>query len=139
MHKLINKMISAAENGDIASLELYLSQQVDINAKDDISRTVLLDATSYDQIETVTFLLKRGADPNVADINGITPLMEAASIGNLEMIRLLLLNGADPMMRDNFDDDAETYASEQKHLQASTFLKERKTGNKGMHPIEYKG
>ena len=127
MDELVDKMISAAKNGDIASLELYLSQQVDINSKDDISRTVLLEATSYDQIETVTFLLERGADPNVADINGITPLMEAASIGDLEMIRLLLLYGADPKIRDNFDDDAETYASEQKHLQASTLLKEKKT------------
>jgi ankyrin repeat protein len=87
------------------------------------NRTDLFEAVAYDKIRITKKLLNMGADPNIPDINGTTPLMNAASVNNKEMVDLLLSYNAKPHVKDNFGDDAASYARKQGHAELAGFLK----------------
>ena len=67
----------------------------DVNAKDEVGRTPLHDATFYGHKEIVELLIAKGADVNAKDKWDVTPLNGAAANGDKEIAELLIAKGAD--------------------------------------------
>lgn len=146
----------AAKAGDIAQIELLLSQGADINqgglatplyfaintehaeaAKLLIERGAdvnkqstwgapLHAASSRGMTATVALLLDRGADPNV-QWQQMTPLHVAARNGRLEVVRLLLDGGADVNATTHLDEPALHFAVMFEHQDVADLLRERGT------------
>jgi len=146
----------AAKAGDIAQIELLLSQGADINqggpatplyfaintehaeaAKLLIERGAdvnkqstwgapLHAAASRGMTDTVVLLLDRGADPNV-QWQQMTPLHLAARNGRLEVVRLLLDRGADINAATQLDEPALHFAIIFEHQDVADLLRERGT------------
>lgn len=85
------------------SLDRYLKQSADINAKDERGKTALIYACSGNYLCTygVELLLAAGADVNVKDNHGWTALMYAALANNRWTVKLLLDAGADFNIKGN--------------------------------------
>lgn len=91
------KLVTAAEAGDIASVEAILSAGADPDALGpDKVPLISLTANSPD---LTAVLLEHGADPMARDDQGRTPLHWAAIAGSADSARLLLECGARPQVR----------------------------------------
>ncbi len=64
----------AVEFGDIETMELYFSEEIDLNVKDARGRTVLMLAASYGNRDVIHWLLNKGTDVQIADAQGRTAL-----------------------------------------------------------------
>ncbi len=87
----------AAKAGDVAQIELLLSQGADIN-QSTVLATPLYYAISGEHEEAARVLIERGADVN-APSNWGAPLHAAASHNLTSIVILLLDHGADPNVR----------------------------------------
>ena len=85
---------SAAE-GDVATLQSFFSEGIDVDHRDNEDRTPLMYAAEAGQRDAVEVLLNHGADVNARDLYGFTPLMNAARVGHTSIVKLLLSRGAD--------------------------------------------
>ncbi len=74
----------------------------DLEQKDQIGRTLLVNAVLYQRKETVKHLLERNVDVNVHVDKGATALHLAAKNGDVEIIKLLLDRGAEVDSLDMF-------------------------------------
>ena len=83
----------AAGRGDLAGVERFLREGVDVDSLDPYGRTPLMCAGS--DLAVVQYLVEHGADVNAQDINGETPLMKAAFLGRLDVVQYLVEHGAD--------------------------------------------
>ena len=81
--------LGAAQAGDIASLEAYLSDGQDIDAPLVDGKTALHHAAMWGREEAVEFLLSRGADHRKADDFGRTPVFYAKDRKYREIEQLL--------------------------------------------------
>lgn len=91
----------AAACGDVASMERFVKQGLDVNdrsTKD--GATPLHQACRLGQDEAVDFLLSHGADPNIGDSFGETPLFSHYCASRALMERLLQA-GANPNLPDH--------------------------------------
>ncbi|MGB2247616.1 MAG: ankyrin repeat domain-containing protein [Alcanivorax sediminis] len=98
------KAVSAASQGDLATLQLLHGEGKNIHGKDLKMTTALYRAVEADQTEIVTFLLDNGADINAS--NGFskrTALMSAVDTDNADMVKLLMERGADVNQGDRKD------------------------------------
>lgn len=105
------KAVSAASQGDLATLQLLHGEGKNIHGKDLKMTTALYRAVEADQTEIVTFLLDNGADINAS--NGFskrTALMSAVATDNTAMLKLLLERGADVNQGDRKDNTPLTLA-----------------------------
>lgn len=95
----------AAGQGDVATLEKFIKQGIDVNyegketktpwGKDTV--TLLLWATLSENAKGAEALLKAGADPNKATRGGMVPLMIASALKSDDLFELLLIRyKADP-------------------------------------------
>lgn len=90
------KAVSAASQGDLATLQQLHSEGKNIHGKDLKMTTALYRAVTAEQTDVVTFLLDSGAEINAG--NGFskrTALMSAVETDNTAMVQLLLERGAD--------------------------------------------
>lgn len=94
------QLLAVASN--YTCLETLLKQGIDVNAKDELSRTALHFAASAGDISIMQLLLRHKANPNVKDIIGNTPLHLAACKGLSSVVNLLISNGADIKAIDGF-------------------------------------
>ena len=92
---------------------LLETNQVNINLVDNMGRTPLCIAVTYDKINIVELLLNKGADVNLPDRAKVTPLSIAVKNNNIDMIKLLLDKGAYIDLR-NDDRDLRNVPNEQK-------------------------
>lgn len=76
-------------------VELLLSRNADVSAKDKGGLQALHNSCSYGHLEVAQLLIKHKANVNATDLWKFTPLMEAAAKGKIEIVKLLLANGAD--------------------------------------------
>lgn len=101
--KTVRKFITAAKNNDLASVNLYLTEdpRINVNVVNSEGLTALHVAARAGHVAIVKRLLEERAtiDVNKADPFGFTPLM-AASVGpedtRLEILETLVGAGADP-------------------------------------------
>jgi ankyrin repeat protein len=82
---------------------LLLQNSIDIDFKDNNSRSALYVAADNGNQAMVELLLKFKADINTRDKYGITPACAAYRSEHEEVLELLLEHGADPDARDNHD------------------------------------
>ena len=79
---------------DGSVLRLLLEHGADINAQDEMGRTVLHWGTISEKLEVVRLLLEHGADVGAKKNDGNTALQEAADRGREEVVELLREYGA---------------------------------------------
>jgi len=84
----------AAGLGDVAAVEKFLAEGVDVNAKDKHENTALFYAASSGHSDVVEILLAHGADVNAATRYGWSALKGAAMNGHTELVELLIAKGA---------------------------------------------
>lgn len=102
-HRLINnnptyKLLEAAKNGDLATVEAILEVEPHkwVNCRDMPGResTPLHFAAGYNHPEVVKLLLEKGADIEAKDKGHLVPLHNACSYGHYEVAELLIKYGA---------------------------------------------
>jgi len=89
------RILDIIQNGDIAELREYISEDNSSVPIDDDGRTPLMLASFYGKPDMVLFLIKTGADVNGITPDGWTPLRYAAIKGGVEVAKILIDNGAD--------------------------------------------
>jgi ankyrin repeat protein len=85
-------LIRAGESGDLERARALLGEGADVNARDRLGRTALLNAAAYGHARLVGLLLEAGAGPDLKTDEGVTPLMCAP---DEEIGSLLVEAGAD--------------------------------------------
>ncbi|MCP4180598.1 MAG: hypothetical protein GY756_22775 [bacterium] len=99
-----DKFVDAAGDGDISTLETYLSQGVNINCVNSgifhSEETACMKAAAEGQLETLKFLVEKGADINKANTGGENPITYAAKNNNPEIVLYLIDQGEDVNYRE---------------------------------------
>ena len=93
--------VMAARDGDLAALQEYLDDGIDVNMDTGGGGSALGAAVLTGQVDAMKVLIEHGAVVNVADNNGNTPLHGAAFFGELAAVKILLDAGADLNRRNN--------------------------------------
>ena len=107
---------TAAEDGDLALIDTFIRQGVDVNDTDEAGETALMKAVKEGRTETVEHLLSHGADPNIYNKEGSTALAKAVSREDEAVFVVLAQNGAESLY---FQDGAPTRAPiEKRDMQA---------------------
>ena len=117
------KLIAAAQRGDIKAIERELAAGADINFNE--GNTALHLAARGGQTETVTLLLDRGAAIDAATQYRNTALILAAWHGHPETVALLLEGGAAIDARNHYDKTALQLAAVEGHTEVIALLLER--------------
>ena len=93
----VDHFTKAADQGDLDTLKLYLSQGGDVNAKDKgvpglfEGSSAIYAAAASGKCEALDFLLKSGANPDPKGVKfGYTPLSHAAQAGANACVKSLL-------------------------------------------------
>jgi ankyrin repeat protein len=158
---------SAVILGHAEIIELLITNDADINAKDKYGRTPLEIADQLNHAEIVDLLRKYGAtetllyairagdiekvreliaqhaDVNQRDENGWTPLHMAADKGELDIVKLLVANGADvnvKMQREGHKDRTpKSYALGRNYKEIVEFLYAHGADIPRIHLAAYRG
>ncbi len=111
------ELITAAEQGDTATVLRLLQAGANINGQDERGRTPVLAATHGRRPETVKALLQAGADVNIRDKRLDNPFLYAGAEGLLDILKLTIEAGADPTLTNRFGGVALIPASERGHVE----------------------
>ncbi|TQV68128.1 ankyrin repeat domain-containing protein [Exilibacterium tricleocarpae] len=88
------RLLKAAREGDLRTIERALELGVDVNTKDELQRSPLLLAARHTgSVDLVRHLQARGGEIDSADAGGRTPLSHAAANGSLALIKYLAAAG----------------------------------------------
>ncbi|EAX85728.1 ankyrin repeat protein, putative [Trichomonas vaginalis G3] len=99
----INACFVYSPNFHLSSLlEYFISNDADINAKNEYEATPLHWAAIDGSKETAEILISNGADINAKDKYGCTPLHDAARDNSKETAEILISNGADINAKDKY-------------------------------------
>ena len=85
----------ASGRGHLAFAEMLLAHGADVNERNDIGETALMDACEQGYLAVVRLLLAHGADMSPRDQSGESAIWEAAENGHADVVRVLLEAGAD--------------------------------------------
>jgi ankyrin repeat protein len=86
-------LIEAIRNNNSEEVKSFLSRGADINAYDDDSDNVLINAAIYASVDCMKLLLQHKAGPNLANKYGQTSMMLCTN--DMDKMKLLLSYGAD--------------------------------------------
>jgi ankyrin repeat protein len=89
-------LIYAAYFGNTKLVRLLVAKGANVNAQNELGRSVLHKAAQKDHTEVIEVLLGAGADPSILDSDGGTALHLAANEGNSGAVEALISGGADP-------------------------------------------
>lgn len=92
-------LVSAAQNGDAASVERLLDLGLAMNATDLQGCTALLRACGGGHVELVRTLLARGADPDITANSGATCLSVALTARQIDVVWALVESGVSVAQR----------------------------------------
>jgi ankyrin repeat protein len=90
------------ENSDHNIYELLIKNGINLESVSENGTTILLLATSHQDIKMVKLLIKYGANVDVKNHHGHCPLTHAIIRGNIQLVKLLVENGADINTVDNY-------------------------------------
>ena len=93
--KLSRAFLTAADEGDLATVNDALARGGNVDATDEEGSTALKLAVTRGHIEVVRVLLLRGADRQIKNIYGHSPVMSATWGRHTEIVRLLNTSGQD--------------------------------------------
>ena len=100
-----NRLIQAARNGDLRTVEELITIGIDPDWHGESSpETALCAASQAGHTDVVRLLLKHGAEVNLSINSSNTALTEASLAKHWDLARSLLDHGANPLQRDSFDD-----------------------------------
>ena len=89
------RLLKAAESGDLGGVSTALQDGADVNARDQYNNTALNYAALFGHGEVVKTLLEAGADiENTGSGGGLTPIANAASRQHFAIAQNLLDHGA---------------------------------------------
>ena len=91
---MIDKLIAAAESGDIATVSRLIEEGVDLDQVDQRGRTAMMAATHGNHPSVVKALIDAGADVDSQDHMKDNPFLYAGAEGLLEILRLTIAAGA---------------------------------------------
>jgi hypothetical protein len=114
---MTENLITAAEQGDAATVLRLLEAGANINGQDERGRTPVMAATHGQHAETVKVLLEAGADVNIRDKRLDNPFLYAGAEGLLDILKLTIDAGADPTLTNRFGGVAVIPASERGHVE----------------------
>jgi ankyrin repeat protein len=118
-----NGFVECAKKGDIEAAKMFLTEGININAKNKKGQTALMRAAEYQRTEVVTLLLEKGADVNFrSQPMRRTALMEASSAGNIVIIKQLAERGAEINAKDLSNNTSLHFASMWGHVEAVSLL-----------------
>jgi len=118
-----NNFTESAKKGDIEAVKLFLTEGIDINAKNEKGQTALMRAAEYQRTAVVTLLLEKGADVNFrSQPMRRTALMEASSAGNIVIIKQLAERGAEINAKDLSNNTSLHFASMWGHVESVSLL-----------------
>lgn len=86
------------------------SYSIDVNVRDDLGETPLMDAAKNGHGATVKRLLERGADADWKDEDGWTPLLHATWNKQVDVVKILLASSVNPNATDKIGRTAFFYA-----------------------------
>jgi len=118
------RLLDAAESGDLATVTKLLNKGVDINTQDGWSSTPMMYAAANGHTDIVALLLTRGAGINSTSRLDRTPLMWAANGGHNETVKFLIEHGADLSMKDREEKTALMLAIEREHASTAAIIRE---------------
>ena len=90
----VSRLHTAAECGDIATIQMLYTKGVNLNARNENGETAMYIAALYNQLTTVRFLRRLGGCVHIPDKLGQTPLFIAATENLVDMVILLHSFGA---------------------------------------------
>ncbi|HET9909119.1 MAG TPA: ankyrin repeat domain-containing protein, partial [Anaerolineales bacterium] len=93
---MTQRLIQAAEAGEISTVTELLQAGADINGRDEQGRTAAMAATHANQVEMVRVLIEAGADINIQDDRLDNPFLYAGAEGLLDILKLTIDAQADP-------------------------------------------
>ena len=111
--KLNQKLIEAAQNGDLEIVKYLVNQGVNIHANDD---EALRDASYNGQLEVVKYLVEQGADIHAKNDYA---LRYSSENGYLEIVKYLIEQGA---YINALNDLAFKWASKEEHLEVIQYF-----------------
>ena len=124
---MTERLIQAAEAGDIPTVTQLLEAGADINGRDERGRTAAMAATHANQVETVRILIEAGADINIRDNRLDNPFLYASAEGLFEIVKLTIDAQADPSLTNRFGGTALIPAAERGHVEIVRELLTRTT------------
>jgi serine/threonine-protein phosphatase 6 regulatory ankyrin repeat subunit B len=84
----------ATEHGHIEIVKLLLESPVEVNIKNDVGNTALIDGSRGGHLGIVRLLLNHDQDVDVKNNAGDTALMDASRRGHVRLVELLKAAGA---------------------------------------------
>ena len=95
MHKNIELLVAAINNGEENTVKRLITKIEDINAQYAKGETLLHYAVKKNNVEIVATFLRHQSDINIVNEYGDTPLHLAAQAGNAGIIPVLFRHGSD--------------------------------------------
>jgi ankyrin repeat protein len=116
------KLISAAERGDLSTIQRLIAAGAELDAQDERGRTAAVAATYAGHVEAVRALAAAGADLNLRDQRQDNVLLYAGAAGLLEIVRVAVAAGADTRITNRFGGTALIPAAERGHIEVVEVL-----------------
>ena len=112
LERLLNALITPAENNDVAETQRLIAAGADVNAKGHDGKTALMYAAQNNAADVAKALIAAGADVNAKDIGNETALIWAAGNNATDAAKVLIEAGADVNAKDEFNNTALMIAEE---------------------------
>jgi hypothetical protein len=106
-----NRLMLAAESGNLAEVERLLTENLDINAVDNFSQSALMLAASRGHFEVVKTLVAKGASVKNWDEWGWSALMHGVVAGNFKIVKFLHDQGSELVLYDSIGHTPVFYAA----------------------------
>lgn len=87
--------VKSAEDGDMATVKLFLEGGMNPGVKGENGRTPLHAAANFNHREIAELLITRGAEIDPRNDKGVTPLFLATYNDNRDVVEMLISKGAD--------------------------------------------